>query len=388
MQIRPDLAFSPEEYRGRLSRLRKTMAVRDLDGLLVHTPENICYVSGHHTPGYYYMQVLIIPREGDPMLVLRRLEQLGTEANSWLGSDRVVPYDDTDNPIKTVVRTLGEMKLDRGRLGVEKSGWFLPIDKYEELVTALPQAGIVNGSGIVEQERKVKSPAEIGYIRQSCQMSEQGMQAVVDHFRPGMTENELSSFIHKALVESGAEWPGLPVFLSSGHRTLIPHATWTAKVIEPGDNVLVELTGITRRYAGPLFRTFHVGPARGKLTEHGKLVEEMLGALIEAVKPGATSHEVNSVVGPITAKAGLPGIVRKRAGYSVGLNYPPDWGEGAFLDLKNDDPTVLQPGMVFHIPTSLRVPGEAPVSLSETVLVTDHGRDVLTHFAPRSLIQL
>jgi len=388
MDIKQDLAFTVDEYRGRLSRVQKAMAERSLDGLLVHTPENICYVTGHHTPGYYYMQALIVPREDDPRLVLRRLEQRGTEATSWLDQDRVVPYDDTDSPIDTVVRTLSAMKLDRGRLGVEMSGWFLPIDKYEQLVRALPRATITNGSGIVEQERKVKSPAEIGYIRQSCRMSEQGMQAVVDHFRPGMTENELSAFIHKALVENGAEWPGLPVFLSSGYRTLIPHATWTAKVIEPGDNVLVELTGVTRRYAGPLFRTFHVGPPRGKLAEHGRLGEEMLAALIDAIKPGATSHEVNAVVARVTAKAGLPGVVRKRAGYSVGLNYPPDWGEGVFLDLKDNDPTALRTGMVFHLPVSLRVPNEAPVALSETVLVTETGREVLTNFLPRSLIRL
>jgi Xaa-Pro dipeptidase len=388
MKIQSNLAFARDEYQGRLRRIQQTLAAQRLQGLLLNTPENICYVSGHDTPGYYYMQVVIVPDEGDPTLVLRRLEQRGTEAHSWLDPERVVPYDDTDNPMDAVIRVLRQLRLDRGRLAVEKSGWFLPIDKYEQLVDALPDAAIVNGSGIVEQWRKVKSPAEIAYIRQSCRMAECGMQAVVDHFRPGMTENELAGYVHQALVGNGAEWPGLPVFLSSGHRTLIPHATWSSKTIEPGDPVLVELTGVTRRYAGPLFRTFHVGPASAALSAHGRLVQEMLEALIEAVRPGTTSEAVNAVVQPITAKASLPGIVTKRAGYSVGLNYPPDWGEGVFLDLKRGDPTVLEPGMVFHIPTSLRVPGEAPVSLSETVLVTENGREVLTHFTPRALIQL
>lgn len=388
MRIKRDLAFPAEDYRSRLGRIRQTMAERGLDGLLVHTPENICYVTGHHTPGYYYMQMLIVPRAGDPVLVLRRLEQRGTEAFSWLGPDQVVPYDDTENPITVIVRVLGELHADHRRVGVEKSGWFLPIDKYEELVAALPRAEIVNGSGVVEKERMVKSAAEIAYIRQACRISEKGMQAVVDHCRPGMTENELAGYVHKALVENGGEWPGLPVFLSSGDRTLIPHATWSDRVIDRGDHMLVELTGVVRRYAGPLFRTFHLGPPPAKLAEHAALVEEMSRALIEAIKPGVTSHEVNAAVGGVTAKAGLPGIVRKRAGYSVGLNFPPDWGEGTFLDLKNDDPTLLRAGMVFHVPTSLRVPDEAPVSLSETVLVTESGREVLTNFSPRALIAL
>jgi hypothetical protein len=44
--------------------------------------------------------------------------------------------------------------------------------------------------------------------------------------------------------------------------------------------------------------------------------------------------------------------------------------------------------MVFHLPTTLRVPGDMPFSLSETVLVTEAGPEVLTHFKPRALIVL
>ena len=57
-----------------------------------------------------------------------------------------------------------------------------------------------------------------------------------------------------------------------------------------------------------------------------------------------------------------------------------------FLDLKENDRTVLQPGMVFHLPQSMRLAGDLAVSISETVLVTDDGREVLTNFAPRTLI--
>jgi len=175
MTIQSNLAFSREEYRGRLRRVQKTLAEQRLHGLLLNTPENICYVSGHDTPGYYYMQVLVVPDEGDPALVLRRLEQRGTEANSWLDPERVVPYDDTDNPMDAVIRVLREMRLDRGRLGVEKSGWFLPVEKYEQLVQALPDAAIVNGSGSwrtgARSNRRRRSPISeyrAGRRRRGC----------------------------------------------------------------------------------------------------------------------------------------------------------------------------------------------------------------------------
>ena len=76
----------------------------------------------------------------------------------------------------------------------------------------------------------------------------------------------------------------------------------------------------------------------------------------------------------------------KRAGYSMGINFPPGWGEGDVLDLSRDNPTMLQPGMVFHIPQPYRVPDEQTVSTSETVLVTEAGCEAITNF-PRQLFR-
>ena len=76
---------------------------------------------------------------------------------------------------------------------------------------------------------------------------------------------------------------------------------------------------------------------------------------------------------------------RKRTGYSIGIGFAPDWGEGHILSLKTPDPTPLEPGMVFHISPALLVPAECGVGFSETVLVTDTGVEVLTSF-PRQLV--
>ena len=78
--------------------------------------------------------------------------------------------------------------------------------------------------------------------------------------------------------------------------------------------------------------------------------------------------------------------VLKRAGYSVGLNFAPDWGEGGFLDLRTNNDTALEAGMVFHLPQTVRVGDALPTAVSETVLVTENGCEVLTDFEPRDLI--
>jgi Xaa-Pro dipeptidase len=71
---------------------------------------------------------------------------------------------------------------------------------------------------------------------------------------------------------------------------------------------------------------------------------------------------------------------KKRTGYSIGCSYPPDWGEGHIIDIKKNDPRILESGMVFHIPPVLRVLNKYGTGISETVVVTDYGCEVLTNF--------
>jgi Xaa-Pro dipeptidase len=189
------------------------------------------------------------------------------------------------------------------------------------------------------------------------------------------------------MIALGCEFPGLPPFIGSGQRTYIPHVQWTSKIIEKGDNVPVELTGVTQRYAGPIFRTFFVGNASPKMKSDFEVVKDQLEAAIGAIKPGITSHEVDAAAKKAAEKHGRLQSFTKRTGYSIGLNYAPDWGEGHFLDLKENDRTVIEAGMTFHMPMSLRADGELAVAVSESVLVTKTGCEVLTKY-PRELLEV
>ena len=54
--------------------------------------------------------------------------------------------------------------------------------------------------------------------------------------------------------------------------------------------------------------------------------------------------------------------------------------------MRDSGTTVLAPGMVFHVPQTLRLDGEIPLAISETVLVTESGPEILTRFQPRDLV--
>ena len=71
--------------------------------------------------------------------------------------------------------------------------------------------------------------------------------------------------------------------------------------------------------------------------------------------------------------AGFGPYFRHRLGYSIGVNYPPDWGEGQILSLRKGEPRLLEPGMTFHMVPLCLVYREFGIGFSETVRVTEDG---------------
>jgi Xaa-Pro dipeptidase len=145
------------------------------------------------------------------------------------------------------------------------------------------------------------------------------------------------------------------------------------------------MTGVYGRYVGPLMRSASLGEPSQKVRRMADLCIEGLNRAIAAVRPGVTAGSVDDACRGLMEESGVYESFRKRTGYSVGLAFPPNWNEGHIVSLRKNDPTVLAPGMVFHIPPALRDYGVSCVGFSETVVVTETGCEVLTNF-PRELV--
>ena len=100
------LPFPEEEFRQRLTGVQEHMKERDLDVLLAYTPENIYYLTGYNTMGYYVYQCLLVPTDHDPIMVTRRLELGNVTAGTWLDHWRT--FGDTEDPVEVTCSTLVE----------------------------------------------------------------------------------------------------------------------------------------------------------------------------------------------------------------------------------------------------------------------------------------
>jgi Xaa-Pro dipeptidase len=376
------LGFSLAEYRRRYDAVRQGMTRLGVDALLVRGPENICYLTGYETPGYYKYHGLLLSQE-EPVLILRRFEEPNAWEFSWLA--RTVPIEDHEQPVQVTVQVIERMGLADKRIGVEKSGWFFSVEEYETLRSALPNATLVDGSSAVERARVVKSEEEIAMMRRAARIADVATQAGIDAVAAGRTEDELAAEVHRVAILNGSEFMGLPPFVLSGERTCLPHGTWRGRTIRPGDHVYFEVSAAKFRYSAAIMRCVAVGEPNPRVRAMADAVIGGLEAGMAAIKPGVSCEAVDAACRSVIEKAGFGKYFTHRTGYSIGVNFPPDWGEGQILSLRRGEPTRLEINMTFHMVPLCLVYREVGVGFSATVRVTETGCEELTRL-PRTLV--
>ena len=103
---------------------------------------------------------------------------------------------------------------------MQYDSFFLTSRDEKGLTAALSSATFVDGSGLVEEGRMVKSAQEIEYIRQAAKTAEAGLRAGIEACKVGVTENDVAAEIHRAQIKAGSEYTGLPIFIRTGEQGL------------------------------------------------------------------------------------------------------------------------------------------------------------------------
>lgn len=378
MKFPRELHFSEEEFARRLGGVRERMAKEGLDVLLLHRKESIHYLTGYQTLGGGY-QCLLVPQEGEPVHILRFLESFLSNIYSCIKPEQVTIWDDTEDPYLLTAQKLKEMGFSNSNIGLEAE--YISASVSQQLRDHLSSASWRVADGIVCAAREIKSKAELEYMRKAGELSVAGAKAAFEAARVGATDNEVAAAAAAKMLSEGSEYMPYDPIVTSGWRSGIPHTTFERQVLREGDTILVEHTGCYRRYHAPIMRTAVLGQPSTKVKEMADVVLEALGRATRVMKLGITSGEVDDACRSYIEETGYYFNFRKRTGYSVGLSWPDS------LSLKKDDPTVLQPGMVFHLPVALRDYGKSVVGFSVTAAVTDEGIDVLTEY-PKGLVVL
>ncbi|MCW5849490.1 MAG: aminopeptidase P family protein [Anaerolineae bacterium] len=171
------------------------------------------------------------------------------------------------------------------------------------------------------------------------------------------------------------------VGLWGGLKTALPHPIDDATPLQRGDVLIPWGSGQLGGYHSELERTMILGrPTDAQRTFFGHMLEVQQIAL-DAIQPGIPCSEVNNKVRAYLRQHDLEPYVRHHSGHGLGMEIH----EAPFLD--SGDHTLLQPGMAFSCEPGLYVPGLGGFRHSETVVVTQTGREILTNY-PRDLESL
>ncbi len=373
MRTRTDMTFSPAEYERRLRELRERMAKRLLDAVIISDPENLMYLTDYQTTGYSFFQGLVVPLEGEPFMVTRQMEESNVIERTWVEVTR--PYSDTGDAMQQLFAALQEFGLVENKtVGYERNSYFFPAYQQDRIKFLFDRERLIDCFGVVEEGRTCKSAEEIEVMRKAAAATEAGMQAGIEAVAPGVSENEVAAAVCSAMFAAGGEYPAVLPYVTSGPRSMIGHATWEGRIIQPGEHVFIEVGGCYRRYHTAMMRTVVTGELSPSMERAQNVMKDALAALHELVRPGVTVSDVDHEMRAIVNANDVGASLITRAGYSIGIAFPPSWDEGYIISIKQGDPKVLEPGMTFHIiPWMWGVDGDKTCGTSDTIVVTETG---------------
>jgi Xaa-Pro dipeptidase len=386
------MIFERVEYLERLRNTRERMAARGIDVLLLSDPANINYLSGYDGWSFYVHQALLVAQdEEQPVWIGRGQDANAARVTTFLEPASIVPYPDdfvqseVKHPMDFVANQLKARGWDRRRIGVEMDSFYFTAAAFESLRRNLPETPLLDARALVNWVRIVKSDAEVALMRQAARIAERVMQVAIDAVAPGVRQCDAVAKIYEAQTRGTAEFGGtytaIAPLLPTGSGTSTPHLTWDDAPFQPDTPTILELAGCRSRYHCPMARTVHLGPPPRHLADTAKVVVDGLNAAIEAARPGARAEDVEAAWRRVIERHGI--VKESRIGYSVGLGYPPDWGERT-LSLRPGDKTELQPNMTVHV-----IPGiwqdDWGIEISECIRITETGAETFCNF-PRQLL--
>jgi Xaa-Pro dipeptidase len=368
--------FPREEYLDRLRAVRREMAVRRIDLLIVDETEHLAYLAGWHASGSRYHGCLV-PLTGDPVMVFRSLDEPAFLERSWL-QERVC-FADTEDPVEAMARAAAARGWDAGRIGVETDSHYLTVETYEALRRALPRATFVPFPAVLRELRLRKSPREIEYLRRAAAIADRAMREAVAAVGEGVSERAAAIAASTAFLRLGADTSRTGP-ITAGRRSGTLHGLLGDHRLSAGDLLHMELVPSVHGYSARLMRPTVIGTPSPEQAHTAARLIQIQDEQIAAMKPGAVARDVDRLCRGRVLAEGLREAYDNFTGYTLvyyGATHPPRTSDFTRAFLPTAD-WVLEPGMVFHMYT-----GAGGMSFSETVLVTDGGAERLTRLERR-----
>jgi methionyl aminopeptidase len=248
----------------------------------------------------------------------------------------------------------------------------------------------------------IKTAEEIEKMRVAGKLAAEVLAMIAPHINAGVTTDELNDICAKFTEEQGAisaplNYHGFPKSICTSVNHVICHGIPSGYTLKDGDILNIDITVIKDGYHGDTSKMFLIGEVSPKDKRLCRIAQESLYLAIRKVRPGMKLGEVGTAIEKFikTSKTGLDkySIVQDYCGHGIGTGFHE---EPQVVHYKNNDKTVLRPGMCFTIEPMINAgrqtsvldkndnwtvttsDGKNSAQWEHTLLVTATGVEVLT----------
>ena len=116
-------AFQKEEYKIRISKVRKSMDEKNIEVLIVTDPSNMAWLAGYDGWSFYVHQCVVLSLEGEPFWYGRGMDTNGAKLTVFMQHENIIGYPDdyVQNPEKHPMDYLSEILIEKN--WATKNNW-------------------------------------------------------------------------------------------------------------------------------------------------------------------------------------------------------------------------------------------------------------------------
>ena len=330
----------------------------------------------------------------------------------FTGIEKVFPYDQFTPVLTSLIKEnrtvytlfkadelIGEVSAEKAnnlKKSMTDNEWDGRLTRELQFVSKLhekyPAAVVKDLSAIVSDLRKIKSPAEIGIMREAGKIGVNAHLAFMKAVAVNVKEKYLASLFQYACKKEDAQEIAYSTIIMSGENMPYGHYNRYNRTFKDGDFIILD--------AGPSYKYYVVDistsmPANGKFTPRQKELYELANGIrevcIKSFKPGITLGQVGQNVKKYLTDNGynpeeerFKGLIRF-GGYNHSIGMAVHDGMGTFLGPNE----VLKEGFVFACDINMIYSDlEIGIRLEDTVLITKDGYEVLSAGLPRTVSEV
>jgi Xaa-Pro aminopeptidase len=217
---------------------------------------------------------------------------------------------------------------------------------------------VVDATQVLRELRWVKSPAEIECLKEAARIANIGMAAAKTTIAAGVAELDVYGEMVRAMARAGGENPGITMPVLSGTKTNALHGLATRRKMKHGEMVLVDLSGVFKRYHINIARTFAIGEPSAEVRDLTNRAARSMELIRSILRPNLPLREFYSTVVDYLRREGLWERRGWVGGYEMGIAFPPDWvGNFVFDPLSSENADrVFEPGTAVNYENQFFMP--------------------------------